>query len=156
MFCVGDLAVVLPAMPLIVASLSGVAWSTLSKSKLEIFCGLPFSRMVKSFWLSPRTTSPVFLSRTTTLVRTRSLLTFRVKEPLLGWELGGGGPSGGPWARRLAVDNAATKANNTMLTPALNPRAETHVQKAGHWAPASVRIGRRALVMARNCTGRGR
>ena len=121
MFCVGDFAVALPAMPLTVASLSGVAWSTLSKSKLEIFCGLPFSRMVKSFWLSPRTTSPVFLSRTTTLVRTRSLLTLRVKEPLLGcgvwlgWALRGSrrvGPGRrGWWIATRTAENAIVDAS---------------------------------------------
>ena len=37
---------------------------------------------VKSLAVRPRTTSPVFLSRTTTLVSTRSLLTLRVKAVL--------------------------------------------------------------------------
>ena len=69
---------VLPALPFTVASLSGAAWSTLWKSKLMIFCGLPFSWTWKSLAVRPRTTSPVFLSRTTTLVSTRSLSTLRV------------------------------------------------------------------------------
>src|SRR5450432_606345 len=83
------------ARPLMVASFRGEAWSTLSKSKLAIRCGLPFSRIVKSPAVRPRTTAPVFLSRTTTLVSTRSVLTLRTKSPA-------SGRGGASWPRAMA------------------------------------------------------
>ena len=46
------------------------AWSTAWKSKEETRCGFLSSVIWKSLALRPRTISPVFLSRTITLVRT--------------------------------------------------------------------------------------
>ena len=69
----------------VAVSFSTAAWSMFWKSKLATFCGFPFSRIAKSDAFNPFTTSPVFLSRTTTFVSTRSDCTFNVNEPGAGW-----------------------------------------------------------------------
>src|SRR5271154_5452064 len=100
-----------PVCPLMVASLRGAASSTLSKSKLESCCGLPFSRMVKSLAVSPRTTSPVFLSRTTTFVSTMSLLIFSENDDRLGgccWSVDCCGAD--CWAGDCCAESAGTAA----------------------------------------------
>src|SRR6185312_8583504 len=69
-----------PSFPITVFSSRAAASSTFSKSKVAMRCGFPFSSTVKSLAVSPWTTAPVFLSRTTTLVSTRSLFTFSVNS----------------------------------------------------------------------------